>query len=113
MVWVKELPELNNVMSKIYNLFKNTRKRRHLYATFVEEKHRQECPLFLLSFVARWNSWFNNVFYVANYIQDIVEEHPKGLVDLVKKLEGSNYPTANTLYKDLQKHKRKLEKPHT
>ncbi|XP_063240838.1 uncharacterized protein LOC134541343 isoform X1 [Bacillus rossius redtenbacheri] len=85
-VWIKELSELNLTVVKVKNIFLNTRKRRHLYASFLEEKYGEKRPLFPIPVIIRWNSWFTSVFYLADYLLDIADFCQK---DEIKVLQNA------------------------
>lgn len=133
------LSEVNCAVVNVKSAFLNTRKRKHQYLKYLEEETSQTAKLFPMPVVTRWNSWFESVFYLAEYFLHIVEffrgaEYQEvsnagikyltalsdkdakvilaqctfikcqtpGLVKTLKKLEGGNYPTAHTLYNDVE-----------
>lgn len=70
----KQLPELQNATSKVKLAFLNTRKRKHLYKQFLDEKYPgMNTPLFPIPVLTRWSSWYESVAYIADYFLDIIE----------------------------------------
>ncbi|XP_063216748.1 uncharacterized protein LOC134542793 [Bacillus rossius redtenbacheri] len=70
----KHLPELQNATSKIKSAFLNTRKRKHLFRQFLDDKYEAgRVPLFPMPVLTRWSSWYESVAYVSDYIEAIVE----------------------------------------
>ena len=144
--WIRQMPELNEAVSMTKSVFLHTRKRKHLYAAFLQVQRGEKCPLFPMPVVTRWNSWFESAFYIAEYFMDIVafcktkeirnienagivyfatltvsqaqvlhckavfvKDHAQHLVDLITKLEGSSFPNAHTLHKNLKNFKNSFD----
>ncbi|CAG2057325.1 unnamed protein product [Timema podura] len=74
--WSVELPELNECVAKAKAAFLNTRKRKHNYLAFLNEKYskgEKSAKLFPNPVLTRWNSWFCSVVYLCEYLVDLVE----------------------------------------
>lgn len=71
------LKRLNEFIMKTKEVYKNTRKRRHKYAEFLEKKYEvskeKKVLLFPVPVMNRWNSWKLASDYVDEYCDDLVE----------------------------------------
>lgn len=75
-LWSLNLSELNTFVSNVKHAFLNSRKRKHRYKSFLEEKYpenEKNVKLFPSPVLTRWNSWFHSVEYVAEYEDDLIE----------------------------------------
>ncbi|XP_049964314.1 uncharacterized protein LOC126484761 [Schistocerca serialis cubense] len=75
-VWAVELCDLNHCVLQEKHIFLNTRKRKHAYIQFLAQKYGgvpTEAKLFPIPVITRWNSWFESVEYLGEYLCDIVE----------------------------------------
>lgn len=70
----KYVPELQNATSKVKSAFLNTRKRKHLFRQFLDEKPEgKNITLFPMPVLTRWSSWYESVAYIADNIDVITE----------------------------------------
>lgn len=72
------LTHLNECVSMTKKAFQNTRKRKHRYLKFLEEKYRYaDCrkavKLFPMPVMTRWGSWIDSALYIQEYLTDLVE----------------------------------------
>ncbi|XP_052127492.1 uncharacterized protein LOC127750292 [Frankliniella occidentalis] len=73
--------KLNEYVSKTKQVFLNTRKRKHRYISFLEDKYGQnnndigfkKAKLFPMPVMTRWNSWVQSVDCISDYAEDIFE----------------------------------------
>ena len=73
-IWQKNLKELNHVICCLKNIFRNGRKIRACYKTFIVENHTNLTPkLFPIPVMTRWSSWFSSVEYFFEYFHVLVE----------------------------------------
>lgn len=72
-VFMKELPELNMLVSKVKMVFLHGRKIKHAYASFLRENY-EDLPavLFPSPVITRWNTWFKSVKYLGTYLDALV-----------------------------------------
>lgn len=145
-VFCCELRDVNEAVVKVKTAFLNTRKRRHHYAQYLTDHSDKPANQFPMPVNTRWNSWFKAVFYLADYLLDIlnffrqdelkannnsginyltalsdkevsvilaecvfIKAHTEEIVNLLTKLEGSQYPTAHLLYGDLDHLKKSFQ----
>lgn len=67
-----ELQDVNEGVVKVKAAFLNTRKRRHHYLKYLAENTEKPAILFPMPVCTRWNSWFKSVFYLSEYLVDII-----------------------------------------
>lgn len=67
-IWQGTLKELNGVVAKLKNIFRNSRKLKREYKMHLAE-HFPELPpnLFPIPVLTRWSSWFQSVEYLSVY----------------------------------------------
>lgn len=71
-VMCSELSEVNEAVVKVKTAFLNTRKRRHHYLKYLSDNTSKPANLFPMPVATRWNSWFRSVFYLSEYLMDII-----------------------------------------
>lgn len=75
-IWPKKLHRVNECVTKTKQAFLNTRKRKHKYIRFLQQKYgagEKDIKLFPSPVITRWNTWFASVSYLADYVMDLVE----------------------------------------
>lgn len=75
-LWSSSLSELNTCVQNAKSAFVNTRKRKHRYYSFLSAKYPTDPgkpKLFPSPVMTRWNSWFNSVQYLNEYLDDLIE----------------------------------------
>lgn len=85
-VFMKELKELNTVVSKVKMAFLHGRKIKNAYIHYLQT-HYPALPavLFPSPIITRWNSWFCSVKYINTYLEP--------LIGFFKEVEYSNTST--------------------
>jgi hypothetical protein len=67
-IWQDNLRELNSAVAKLKNIFRNARKLKTAYKTYLAAEHPElVTKLYPIPVLTRWSSWFNSVIYVVEY----------------------------------------------
>lgn len=88
-VFMKELSQLNTLVTKLKMVFLHGRTIKSAYLSFLKENYADLRPLlFPNPVITRWNSWFKSVSYLGNYIDAIIlflhqYENKNGSADIV------------------------------
>lgn len=89
-IFYNKLLRLNECVSKVKKLFKNTRKRKNRYLKFLTDKYsfskQKKAKLFPLPVLTRWGSWRISAEYLYEYVEDVVE-YAKSLPEDVRAVQ--------------------------
>lgn len=72
-IWQTNLTDLNTVVAKVKNIFRNSRKLKNQYKDYLVQHYPELSPnLYPIPVLTRWASWFRSVVYLAQYLDAIL-----------------------------------------